>query len=401
MGEMGAAAARLREAAPVLRGMDDERVIAGLGSALAAGLGENGWAHRAASGLAERTGASRDMLLEGFVRLIGAHEDAALGQWLQRARDEAGTDGPGPAVVLQILAGNVPGLAIPAAIEALLARSAVLLKSAQDDPVTPAAWRDALVAVDPELGAAVEVATWRGGVDDEPEGAALAEADYVVATGERTTLKDLGKRVKVPHTFHGPRISVGVVGDGWTEWVAGAWDAVAREVALWDQAGCLSPRVLLVTGEVRAFARELAAALARRETEWPAAPRTPAQAAAILQARGEIEVSVHPAGVFSPDGTAWTVVWEETDDLTPGPAARYVRIVPLPYVEPWTECVDRHRDLWQGVGHAQGLGMYAEAARLAGLHTAPLARIQDPPAGWRADGRSGLVELLQAGDAKA
>jgi hypothetical protein len=31
----------------------------------------------------------------------------------------------------------------------------------------------------------------------------------------------------------------------------------------------------------------------------------------------------------------------------------------------------------------------------SGLHRAALERIQDPPAGWRADGRSVLAELLQ------
>ena len=60
-----------------------------------------------------------------------------------------------------------------------------------------------------------------------------------------------------------------------------------------------------------------------------------------------------------------------------------------------------HRDEVQGMGYAclgNRATAYTMAARDAGVaFVAPLETIQDPPAGWRADGRSGLAELLRCG----
>jgi hypothetical protein len=413
MTELTGTLSRLRDAAGVLRGLTDTQVVAELGSALELWRGDDGFAARSARALSVLKGSSAAMVRFGLGRLLDAHSPTALRQWLSEARVEAARrmaarhprgESPdldrlhGPPVVAQILAGNIAGLSLTAAMEALMARSAVLLKPASGDPVTAPLFKDTLDRVAPRLGRAVAVEQWEGG-DEEVESRVLAAVDFVVATGGEEMVSSLRGRLVKPARIHGPRFSIGVVGMGWMNAPISWWDAVAREIVLWDQQGCLSPRLLFVAGSPRRFARRLAEAMQRWEERWPAKPWEPAEASAIHGFRAPYEMADgSSAGSLDPGGPAWTVVWDQDPTLDVGPPARAVRVTSRLKVRDLGDLLAQHAERVQGMGTAFLSPRSVGWKRIAGWSDIPwvtaLTSIQDPPAGWRADGRSGLSELL-------
>ena len=409
--------ARLRHAARALAKATDPEILDGLAAALFLWSGPEGYAARAAREISARDGASEAMLRYGLERTLAAHSRGELKRWLADARREADGARLGPEVILQVLAGNVAGLAIPATLEALLARSAVLLKPASDDPVTPVLLKESLDRAAPRLGEVVAVAGGAGrgnthtgtatgeigpvpthGLDEE----LLESADLVVASGGEEMAAELPGRVRSPLLLYGPKISVGLVGADWTNATDAWWEECAREIVLWDQRGCLSPRVLFVAGDRAGFAERLARAMVLWQERWPARPRAAGDAAAVHGFRARYEMADgRGAGILAPPDTSWTVVWDEDVSLAVGPPARVVRVAPLADTDEMETLLCAARDQVQGAGVAH-LGRREPAwremlARAGVPFVVGLTRIQDPPAGWRADGRSGLAELLWRG----
>ena len=293
---------------------------------------------------------SEAMLAFGLRRVIAAHSRVKLARWLAEARAEAGLGAAdrrpvlcGPEVVAQILAGNVAGLAIPAALEALLARSAVLLKPAAEERTTARLFKESLDRAAPALGRAVAVAQWTGG-DEAIERDVFAAADLVVASGGDVDGAFAGgARAGTRLLVHGPRISIGLVGGGWREAPDSWWSRVAREIVLWEQAGCLSPRILFVAGDRRRFADRLAKALAGWERRWPVA------AAHCCSGLGDPCASrslrdggwACVAASSLPPAPTWSVAWDDALSLDAGPPARAVRVTALPNPQELRSCLRR------------------------------------------------------------
>jgi hypothetical protein len=413
---------RLRAASAALASLTDDEVLGGIEAALELWAEPDGYADRAARELAEARGLSRAMVRYGLSRMVAAHDRSSLARWLAAARSEAAAfatpaagrsrrspastplppPAAGPELVAQILAGNVVGLALPAVIEALLARSAVLVKPASGEAVTAPLFKESLDRAAPILGAAIRVQSWKGG-EEALESRIFGSVDFVVASGGERAMSSLRRRVAGPVLLYGPKYSIGVLGLGWRNAPDTWWEEAAREIALWDQEGCLSPRVLFVGGDCRRFAARLADALALWERRWPVRPRTPAEASEIHGFRSRYQMADgKTVGILAPKGTAWTVVWDQAPSLHAGPPARVVRITRRLSMKSMTTLLrsPKGREI-QGVGlaflgaHERG---WRETAAKGGVpYTALLQRLQDPPAGWRADGRSGLAELLRNG----
>jgi acyl-CoA reductase LuxC len=417
MGARAESIARLRDASKALRSMQDAEVVDSLSRVLKLWDGDDGLVARAARELAAHRKQSEDMLRFGLHRMIQAHSRTALLFWLSEARVEAGrrlaihnAKKPlpdlgslrGPAVVAQVLAGNVPALAIPAALEALLARSAVVLKPADEDLISAQLFKESLDQAAPELSGCVDVERWSGG-NDIAEAEVFGAVDYVIASGGQQMVQSLTKRLSSkPHTFYGPRISIGLVGMGWLDAPGSWWDDVAREIAIWDQRGCLSPRILFVAGDPERFARRLAPALNKWQEKWPAGPPSLGEGTDIISFRTLYQMAKEgKAGIFASNGTAWTVVWDHSTSLEVGPPARAVRITIRPSSRDLEAMLIKSKGLVQGAGLdflVRGDLEWRRALEHGGVgFVAPLTSLQDPPAGWRADGRSGLAELLARG----
>lgn len=200
--------------------------------------------------------------------------------------------------------------------------------------------------------------------------------------------------------MHGPRISVGILPEPARVTDGETWSRVAREIVLWDQAGCLSPRILF-SPNPRETARHLAGALRAWEAKWPSGPRDTEASARVHAFRVRYAMGDGRAtGLLAAEGTEWTVVWDDRPTLETGPAQRVVRVVPHPGYQALRDL------LWESQGYLQGIGVLGPAEDLMpwkkfasdlGLWCAPLEALQDPPAGWRADGISNLAEFLKRG----
>lgn len=305
------------------------------------------------------------------------------------ARERGDTDGP--ALVAAVVASNVPALAVPAIALACLAGAAVLVKSGRGDPLSAPAFRRALAAVDPDLAATVVAAYWPGGTR-EVEDALLGRADVVVASGGDVTMEALRRRLGSRLVAHGTRWSVAALDVRTVRDLEPAAAALARDVALYDQRGCLSPHVALVVGDHDAFADALVRALAAARAVLPPGPATLEERAAVRLAVEEASWAGTHAVRRGLGGAALVETWA---DVRPGPGGRTVRVCPLasladlPAVLPagQVECVAIHGD-----------GAPLEALRARGVaRVCRPGRMQEPPLSWPRGQRPALGALLRPG----
>jgi hypothetical protein len=345
--------------------------------------------------------------------------------------------GCGPAaprsnLALVILSSNLPALAVQPLLPALAARRPTLLKSPRAEPLFAPAFVRALVRRLPALEPAVAAVTWRGG-DEVLEAPLLARAGVVLAYGDDETVVDLERRTAeaggARFVAYGPKISLAAIGREAV--VAGtgvsgaggrahalARDAVAgiaRDVALFDQRGCLSIAAVYVEGSeaaARALAEALAAELGRLARELPPGPAEPAAAAAVQQLRAEadlrglhrprLRVGAGPGHESTPPLAAGTVIVDPEPAFRPAPGLRTVRVHPLSELGRLPEVLAPWRGRLQGVAltgvpDAAAAGRLAAALAALGVsRIAPPGELQRPDALWHNGGVSPLAALIGA-----
>jgi hypothetical protein len=230
--------------------------------------------------LPEATGFSAEVVRAGLAHALAPLSGDALARLVESELGGADAlEGRGPLLADGfettgvVLAGALPTPTLMALLAPLVLRSGVLAKESSHDPVTARCLRESLEEIDPALGGCLEVASFPGA--DEPRMQALLEADCVVASGSDATIAAVARRVRPPRrmVLRGHRLSLAVVGprlggaDALDAWAR----AVAFDVALWDQLGCLSPVAVMAAGaeQTDALAEALAGALEHAETRWP------------------------------------------------------------------------------------------------------------------------------------
>lgn len=389
--------AALRRARNALVSRPTESVVAALAAVVDAWLAaDSPWLARAELLLPEATGFSPAMVRHALPTMLAPLRAPALAELLA---EEVGTR-RGPALILHVLPGNLPGLAaIPTALS-LAIGSAVLLKAGRGDRVFPALFAASIAARDSELGACVAACYWPGG-ERACEEVATAAADLAVVSGDDATVADLTARAGGRVIGHGHRISFAVVtreilADD--EAARSAAQGLAADVALWDQRGCLSPQLCFVEGDRDAaccFAALVAEALRPLARRLPPARLTSAERLAVRRLREEAEWSGLAGGrpaLFALDGDAdGTVVVEAEPVFRPTPLCRSLRVVPvadpgaiaalLAPVRPRLECAGlaAPRQRWLGL---------QEALAARGVHrVCALGEMQQPPLRWRQGGR--------------
>lgn len=281
-----------------------------------------------------------------------------------------------PPTVLHILAGNTPAAALQTLVRGLLvgAHNFAKLPSAGLPEVG-----EFIALLPPALAARVETNTTL-------PPAWLERANAVVVFGDDETISHFRTRVRRDQRFiaHGHKVSFGVIFDDPT--FASVKDA-ARDVAAFDQLGCLSPHVLYVGGDARAYAARIASALER-------IPRgaLPLSAASAIRALRE-EVAFRAANgescaVWS--GANSTVIYDETPGFPRTPLHRTVFVKPLP-----TSWEDELREVR---AHLSCAGVFPDGAALAGLGIGRICAIglmQLPPWTWHQDDVAPLAPLTQ------
>lgn len=414
---LGDTLARLREEGRRLRLRPPEEVLASLGALLERLRDPSAPERRALEeALPQVTGFSPAVVREGLALALGGWRAEAL-EALARAElgPGLGTRGrrraEGFPVTGVLLAGAIPSPTILAMVAPLLLRSPVLVKPSVHDPVTAPRVAEALAAVDPDLARAVAVASFRGS-DDAPLEVLLG-ADCVAATGSDETVRRVAARVHPPRRFvgYGHRISVAVVGAGATAGAAleDAAAALALDVALWDQLGCLSPAAAWLHAPSGRISEKqldvLANAFAETGGRLPLGRVEPADAAAIADERGSAELRAAAGqSVGRREGDGFTLVAEPEPAFRGSPLHRFLRLHPF-------------RDEAELAGALRPLAPHLAAIGVAGLarggsddpllaalsdlgasRICPLGRMQAPPLAWCHDGRGVLLPLARFAD---
>jgi hypothetical protein len=305
----------------------------------------------------------------------------------------------GPALVAHVLASNVPALALPAIALGCLAGAVVVVKSGRHDALSAPAFRRALAEVDPELAATVVTAYWRGG-DLAAEAAGLGAADVVVLTGGDAALAALAGRLRGRLVTHGPRVSIAAIARPALADAEGLASALAADVALYDQRGCLSPNVVYVevggAETPRAFAARLGAALDAVATRWPLGPAPVAARARAGLERAEAEWRSGTAVLAGPGGT---VIHDDVPRVAGGTSGRRTVVVhPLDTLAALPDLVPAGLVECVGLAGIDG-GSLAPALRARGVsRICPIGRMQRPSLGWPRGQRPPLGTLLGRAD---
>lgn len=303
-----------------------------------------------------------------------------------------------------VLGGGIPMPSLVACLAPLLVRSPVLAKTASRDRVTAHLVADCLRAEDAALGACLAVLDFEG--DDDAALAAFADAPCVVASGSDETIAALASRLATSQRLvaHGHRFSLALVDAGTLDDLDGAARALALDVALWDQSGCLSPVCAHVVGggptSAPRFAQALALALEQLSGEMPRAAVGAQVAARIRNERDEAAMRAaagRDVEVFASADSAWTVVREDEPGLRPAPLHRFVRVHPVADLADWAGAIAPHARHLSTIGVAAGsadAGRIADlAVRLGTSRICELGRMQAPRLDWPHDGLPVLGSL--------
>ncbi len=300
-----------------------------------------------------------------------------------------------PSLAGVVLAGALPPPTLVSIAAPLLVGAPVLVKPSAHDAPTPALVVEALRAIDADLGACVELASFHR--EDAACVAAFCEADVLELNGSDEAVNALAAQVHPPRRTlrHGHRQSVAIVG---RETDAGLAERLALDATLWDQLGCLS---LVAVYAVGGFdpTHALAEALGRAETHMPRGRVELEASAAAVRERDAAAMRGTEVHVAS-DG-AWTVVCEA--DATPraAPLFRFVRVHPVRDAAAALDALAPIGAHLQGVAlEGIGAGEADLARRLRALGASRVCRpgtLQAPPLDWPRDGSPVLDAWRQPG----
>jgi hypothetical protein len=307
----------------------------------------------------------------------------------------------GPPIVLQVLAGNVPGVAVTATVRALVARSGVLCKVAGSEPGLVSAFARLLAAEDPLLGRTIAATWWPGGEFPAAWREWSRWAGRFVVYGGRDAVESVRRSVPAGADLvvYGPKTGVGVI---LPDADASVPASLAADVCAYDQQGCVSPRLVYVVGaSARAFAHGFARALDVETRNHPPPEPTDEEAVAIRSARADVEFGGYGGAdsvVEAPgDALTWTVLASESPDIKTEALPRVVRVHAVSDLPELFAVLQPLAGQIQSLGYGGvdgSLSLAEGAARLGISRVAPLGTVAWPPVDWRHEGRHQLLPLL-------
>ncbi len=291
----------------------------------------------------------------------------------------------------------------------ILIRSAQFIKCPTGCSFLPRLFAHAVYLLDPKVGSCLELAEWAGGAE-KLESAFFEEIDLLTVTGSDDTLSSVLSRIP-PHLrtlTYGHRVSVGFIASDATSphKVRQLAQDVARDVTMWDQAGCLSPHVVYVEsgGPVTTIqvAEHISRELAQRETTHPRGAISLERSAHISSLRRFYGIRAAMGGESkvwaSPSSTQWTVVYDHDPIFQPSPLQRFVFVKPVADAKQMLIAMDALRGKVSTVALAASNARVPEiASQLAAwgvTRICAFGRMQQPPLRWRHDGRPCLADLV-------
>lgn len=285
--------------------------------------------------------------------------------------DEAPTGGRAPSAVLVIGARTLPVSTVRQVLMARLVGARVFVKAARGQE----AIAEALALADPEIVAAPFASD-----DGVAVRAALRAVEAVVVLGSDPTVEAVRREIRgQAFVGYGHRVSAAWMGSG-------ASDAevlgLAADVAAWDGAGCLAPKVIWSEGPARALAERIGGALAGVTEQLPLG------AAGTHQLRGaRVEAIMRGGEAFV--GARYGVGVLGASALMDSPAPRWVWVLPadaaaLEAATPVLSTLAVGGDAQQlpsAIGHAPHVRLCVPGA------------MQCPTLAWRQDGHHPLAAI--------
>ena len=394
---MDAAAAAWRQQPAAAR---VERIAAVAAALRAAGPGD------AAAWLARSTGLSPAGLAAAWEVTFASCDAPALATAVDAEPDAIAAGG---ARVLHVMAGNVLPPTWTMLVRGFLVGAPQWLRPAAREPLFAACVAAQLRALAPELAAMLAVSWWPHG-DTAVEPHVLAAAAVVTVQGDDASVEAVCRRAAdiAPQARcigFGARWSAAVVARG--EQTAATAAALARDVALFDGQGCLSPALVFAEdgAALGDWCAELAAALAEREQVWPRGTLDAATRAALRAWREEARLGwalgSHRGLWESAATSAWAVALQHDLAWPETPLDRHIAVLPFAACEAVRAACGAAR-----LGRLQGLAVAWEswdagtrAAWTAALHPTRIAAVgtlQQAPPGWRQDHHAPLASLIAA-----
>jgi len=312
--------------------------------------------------LANACALSEQGLQAGLEAVLGGMRGDPLRRLVGATRPSAGAS-----VTAVVLSSNLPALAVQSLLPALSLRQPLILKSPSAEPLFAPAFVRELVRHEPMLANALLAITWTGG-RDAVESEIFAVSDRVLAYGTRETMDSLGERLGERLVAFGPKISFAVADGDRPDRVA---PGVARDIALFDQRGCLSVHAVYTFGAPRALARAIAEELSKLASRWPPGRMRTAELASVRQLRADAEL--RRLYVPSTPIEVGTVIAETEPALSISPGLRTVRVYPLPSEATLLDVLAPWR------GRLQGAALHGPRSRALGpsLGALGVSRITD------------------------
>lgn len=311
----------------------------------------------------------------------------------------------GPSLSLHIFSGNIPGVSVTSLIRALCVKSPSFGKTAAGEPYFAVCFARALAQEDPELAECLGVSYWPGG-EEALEAVALAEVEAVIAYGSDESIADIRRRlpVGVRSVEYPNRIGAALISRRACtgERAGGLAAGAARDVATFDQSGCVAPHVIYVERGGRVapleLAERIAAALEALATEMPRGALSAGDAASIHQLRAQAEM--RGAEVLASIGsTEWTVIVETRAEFEPSPLHRVIQVRPVEDLDVAVSALARVGRRLQTVAVAVDADELAGLAlRLGAIGATRIVQLGEaswPASGWHHDGRFQFMDLVR------
>lgn len=384
-GDIAEAAARIRDA--VSTPISPRRIAASLKAALALWR-ERGFERRRATvtAIAERTAFSPKLIDSSLDALLAPFTDDALDALVPALSRRAELIG-------FVLAGNVAGAGLHEVLIALACGAGVLIKSAAAEPVFFSNFVSTLQ--DPQVAARVAVFGWSRARRDLTL-ALRNYSDILVVYGDDSTIAALAEPGKALIGF-GSRISGAAIAASVREFGETA-EAIARDVSLFEQLGCLSPHHVFVEDSdgdrARRFASDLAAALDRALSGLPGPRELPLDdGAAIRRARETARwhaIAGERVRLLEGAQFAWTVILDENSGFRVSPGFRTVYVSPfrdLSHLRSLLAPAESKLEAFALVGSPEECARLGTMLRWLGAsYLAAPGQMQSPPLTWRHGG---------------
>jgi hypothetical protein len=304
-----------------------------------------------------------------------------------------------------IMPANVPGAGMHELVVALISGAAAIVKTSNREPVLFHAFAQTLRDIDPTIGSMLEVTAFSREREDLAR-VMEQECDFMVALGDDASLANLA----APRLFgFGSRTSGALISLAAPANLAQLSAALARDVTLFEQLGCLSPHHIFLEDAdgalARDFARSLADALARLAATLPPATLSFHTAAAIRRIRERARwrgIGAHRVELFEGADMAWTVVFDPAARFTISPGYRSVTISSIRGGEDFASRlapVAGRLEAFALAAPAPSRARFLNVAAGAGVtYVCDPGMMQSPPLNWP-HGGGAFLDFLAARDA--